>query len=191
MIKFGSPSLRICYPQDNAFPDRAGELITSGTDQQEDRHACEKSRQFVEASGDEWKTHKELMQFSLRIDDDPLEFALYEQTDVADAVKLLDEHGVKYNPEVLARKTTVTAKRRYLWPKLRAVKALADYYPGKIQLACRLVDWAMAHKFYQRLFLIVGIPVRNSVSTSVTTSGIGSAQWIRAKAFTGAANGIT
>ncbi|MFN0123078.1 MAG: transposase [Blastocatellia bacterium] len=96
-----------------------------------------------------WAHNIVTLHYADTVCDYPLEYALYEQTDVDEAVKLLDEHGGRYNPEVLARKTTATAKRRYIWPKLRAVKELEDYFPSKIQLACRLVDWADEHGFYQ------------------------------------------
>lgn len=96
-----------------------------------------------------WAHNLVTLHYADEVCDYPLELELYKQTDVEEAVKLLDEHGGKYNPEVLARKKTDSAKRRYLWPKLRAIEELATYYPSKIQLACRLVDWAVERGFYQ------------------------------------------
>ncbi len=96
-----------------------------------------------------WAHNLVTLHYADEVCDYPLELELYQQTDVEEAVRLLDEHGGKYNPEVLARKKTDAMKRRYLWPKLRAVEELADKYPSKIQLACRLVDWAVEHGFNQ------------------------------------------
>jgi DDE superfamily endonuclease len=96
-----------------------------------------------------WAHNLVTLHYADEVCDYPLELALYEQMEVEEAVKLLEAHGGKYKPEVLARKKTDSAKRRYLWPKLRAVEELAERYPSKIQLACRLVDWAVEHGFSQ------------------------------------------
>lgn len=76
--------------------------------------------------------------------DYPLELKMYEQMDIEKAVELLKEHGVKFKEEVLARKKRASDKRSYLGPKLRSVEQLKKEFPTKINLACALVEWAIA-----------------------------------------------
>jgi hypothetical protein len=96
-----------------------------------------------------WAHNLVTLHYADAVCDYPLELALYEQMDVDEAVRLLDEHGVPYRPEVVARKKSDADRRRYLGPKLRSQAALAEMFPSKIQLACRLVDWAVEHEFTQ------------------------------------------
>lgn len=96
-----------------------------------------------------WAHNLVTLHYADAVCDYPLEFKLYEQMDVKEAVRLLDEHGVKYKPEVLERKKSDSDRRRYLGPKLRSNPELAAVFPSKLQLACRLVDWAVEHGFTQ------------------------------------------
>jgi hypothetical protein len=75
--------------------------------------------------------------------DYPLEFKLYERMEVKEAVRLLDEHGVKHKPEALERKKSDSDRRRYLGPKLRRSNpeqgrsaeglAIEDTFPNSLQ----------------------------------------------------------
>jgi hypothetical protein len=81
--------------------------------------------------------------------DYPLEFALYEQMDIAKALTDLIIAGSKIKLEVFARKKKESDQRHYLGTHLRKIPELANKYPSKIQLACQLVDWAVGRKWYQ------------------------------------------
>jgi hypothetical protein len=96
-----------------------------------------------------WAHNLVTLHYADAVCDYPLELAHYQQMDVEEAERLLIEAEVKFKPEVLARKKRDSDRRRYLGPKLRSVPELANKFPTKIQLACRLVDWAVAHEFRQ------------------------------------------
>lgn len=83
--------------------------------------------------------------------DYPLELRWYDQMDVARTVAWLDEHAIKYRPEVLDRKKKESQKRKYLGDILKRVRR--DHpnwqvpFPSKLDLACELIDWAVAHGY--------------------------------------------
>lgn len=81
--------------------------------------------------------------------DYPLEFELYEQMDIAQALSDLVKAGVKIRWEAVAQKKRDTHLRRYLGGHLRKIPELADKYPTKIRLARRLVDWAIMNGWRQ------------------------------------------
>lgn len=105
--------------------------------------------------------------------DYPLEFRLYEQMDVDEAVELLKKHGGKFKPEVLARKKSESAKRSYLGPKVRAIAELGERFPTKIQLACRLVIGRLNTDSLSLLYSIAGTRARSCASTSAATAWSG------------------
>lgn len=80
--------------------------------------------------------------------DYPLQLRWYAQMEIEPTVHWLDEHGIKYRAEVLARKKKESQKRRYLGDILKRVRqAHPDWevpYPSKLDLACELIDWAVA-----------------------------------------------
>lgn len=78
--------------------------------------------------------------------DYPLELRWYEQMDVEKTVQWIQEHQIKYRPDVLARKKKESQKRKYLAAILKRVgQEHTDWqipYPSKMDLACELIDWA-------------------------------------------------
>jgi DDE superfamily endonuclease len=89
------------------------------------------------------------LHYSDSVCDYPLELALYEQMDIAQALYDLYKSRVKIKWEVIERKQRDSELRRYLGKQLREIPELADKYPTKIQLACRLVDWAVKNGWRQ------------------------------------------
>jgi hypothetical protein len=81
--------------------------------------------------------------------DYPLELALYEQLNIAQALSDLIKAGAKLRWEIIERKQRDSDLRRYLGIQLGKIPELADKYPTKIRLACRLVDWAVANGWRQ------------------------------------------
>ena len=83
--------------------------------------------------------------------DYPLELRWYEQMDIDRSVRWLEEQGIKYRAEVLARKKKDSQKRQYLGAILKRVRcAHPDWpvpYPSKLDLACELIDWAVAQGY--------------------------------------------
>ena len=84
--------------------------------------------------------------------DYPLELRWYVQMDIEPTVRWLEEHGIKYRAEVLARKKKESQKRKYLGDILKRVRAAhPDWpvpYPSKLDLACQLIDWAVAQGYH-------------------------------------------
>jgi hypothetical protein len=80
--------------------------------------------------------------------DYPLELRWYAQMDIEQTVGWLEEHAVPYRPAVLARKKKDSQKRQYLGAILKRVRQHhPDWpvpYPSKLDLACELIDWAVA-----------------------------------------------
>lgn len=83
--------------------------------------------------------------------DYPLELRWHAQMDIDQTVKWMEQHGVKHRPEVLARKQKDSQKRQYLGDILKRVRrAQPDWdvpYPSKLDLACELIDWAVAEGY--------------------------------------------
>jgi DDE superfamily endonuclease len=79
--------------------------------------------------------------------DYPLELRWYDQMDVEQTLDWITEHGVKYRPEVLARKQKESQKRKYLGEILKRVRRdHPDWevpFPSKLTLACELIDWVV------------------------------------------------
>jgi hypothetical protein len=79
--------------------------------------------------------------------DYPLDLRWYEQMDVEQTVHWIEEHGIPYRPEVLARKQKQSQQRKYLGDILKRVRRdHPDWqvpYPSKLDLACDLIDWAV------------------------------------------------
>ena len=132
-------------------PRRSGVLLIDDTFNEKFGEHFEKVGEFYLPAEEHygWAHNLVTLHYADAVCDYPLELALYEQMDVEQAAALLRAHGGKFKEEVLARKQRESDRRRYLGPKLRAVPALAEVYPTKIQLACRLVDWAVAHGLRQ------------------------------------------
>jgi hypothetical protein len=83
-----------------------------------------------------------------RHEDYPLDLRWYAQMDIEQTVHWLEHHDIKYRPDVLARKKKESQKRKYLGDILKRVRsAHPDWevpYPSKLDLACQLIDWAVA-----------------------------------------------
>jgi len=83
--------------------------------------------------------------------DYPLELRWYEQMHVEQTVQWLRAHEITYRPEVLARKQKESQQRKYLGNILKRVRrAHPDWgvpYPSKLDLACDLIDWAVARGY--------------------------------------------
>lgn len=79
--------------------------------------------------------------------DYPLELRWYDQMDVSETLQWLDEHEIKYQPQVLERKKKESKKRKYLGDILKRVRRdhpdWAVPFPSKLDLACELIDWAV------------------------------------------------
>ncbi|MBI3300688.1 MAG: transposase, partial [Deltaproteobacteria bacterium] len=84
--------------------------------------------------------------------DYPLELRWYEQMDIDQSVRWLDEQGIKDRAEVLAGKKKESQKRHYLGAILKRVRcAHPDWsvpYASKLDLACQLIDWAVAQGYH-------------------------------------------
>jgi len=132
-------------------PRRRGVLILDDTfNEKSGKHFEQIARLYIPSEEHYGLAHNLVtLHYADEVCDYPLELALYEQMDVEEAVRLLVAHGGRFKPEVLARKKSDSDRRRYLGPKLRQIPALAQRYPTKIQLACRLVDWAVARGWTQ------------------------------------------
>jgi hypothetical protein len=80
--------------------------------------------------------------------DYPLDLRWYEQMDINKTLQWLKEHEIDYRAEVLERKQKDSQKRHYLGAILKRVqKDHPDWktpYPSKLDLACELIDWAVA-----------------------------------------------
>lgn len=80
--------------------------------------------------------------------DYPLELRWHAQMDIEQTVRWMEEHRITYRPAVLARKKKDSQKRKYLGDILKRVRRLhPDWevpYPSKLDLACELIDWAVA-----------------------------------------------
>lgn len=80
-----------------------------------------------------------------------MELRWHAQMDIELTVRWLDEHQIKYRPEVLARKKKDSQKRKYLGDILKRVRAAHPDgevpYPSQLDLACELMDWAVAQGY--------------------------------------------
>jgi hypothetical protein len=143
--------LKLLAQAEQTAPRRSGVLIIDDTFNEKFGEHFQKAAEFYLPSEEHygWAHNLVTLHYADSVCDYPLEFQLYEQMEVERAAELLREHAVKFKEEVLARKKTDSDRRSYLGPKLRAVKELAQVYPTKIQLACRLVDWAVDRGFAQ------------------------------------------
>jgi DDE superfamily endonuclease len=83
--------------------------------------------------------------------DYPLELRWYDQMDVEQTVEWIEQHEIKYRPELLARKQKESQKRRYLGDILKRVRRdHPDWevpFPSKLDLACDLIDWAVEKSY--------------------------------------------
>ena len=83
--------------------------------------------------------------------DYPLDLRWYQQMDLNATVAWLEEHHLSYNPTVLARQKKASKQRVYLGQILkRARQAHPDWevpFPTKLDLACDLIDEAVAKGF--------------------------------------------
>jgi hypothetical protein len=143
--------LKLLREDAQTAPRRSGVLLIDDTFNEKFGEHFEKAGEFYLPAEEHygWAHNLVTLHYADAVCDYPLELELYEQMDVEQAAQLLREHGGKFKEEVLARKQRDSDRRRYLGPKLRAVEELAEVYPTKIQLACRLVDWAVRHGFRQ------------------------------------------
>lgn len=86
-----------------------------------------------------------------RHEDYPLDLRWYAQMDIEQTVHWLEHHDIKYRPDVLARKKKESQKRKYLGDILKRVRsAHPDWevpYPSKLDLACQLIDEAVAQGY--------------------------------------------
>jgi len=143
--------LKLLAGSEQTAPRRSGVVLIDDTFNEKFGEHFQKAGEFYLPAKQHygWAHNLVTLHYADSVCDYPLELMLYEQMDVEVAAALLREHRVKFKEEVLARKQSDSDRRSYLGPKLRSVAELAEVYPTKIQLACRLVDWAVERGFVQ------------------------------------------
>lgn len=84
--------------------------------------------------------------------DYPLALRWHQQMDIEQTLEWINEHQIRYRPEVLERKKKDSQKRQYLGDVLKRVPrdhpGLEIPFKNKLDLACELIDWA-AEKGYR------------------------------------------
>jgi len=144
--------LELLCSREATRPKRQGVLILDDTHNEKyGKHFPLLGEWFIPSANRYGRSHNVVtLHYADNQVDYPLELAWYEQMDVDKARAWLEEHQIPYKAGKLAKKKP-SRQRKYLGDILRRVaREHPDWdvpYPSKLQLACRLIDWAVAHGF--------------------------------------------